>query len=55
MYKEDCPSCIGDGYFDLYCPYCDDNISKENFIKQLNSKEPQKLTLIHGGKDDSKD
>jgi hypothetical protein len=23
MYKEDCPNCIGDGYFDLWCPYCD--------------------------------
>jgi len=26
MYKEDCPNCVGDGYYDCHCPYCDDNI-----------------------------
>ena len=23
-YQEDCPDCIGDGYFDIHCTYCDD-------------------------------
>ncbi len=25
-YKEDCPNCVGDGYYDTHCQYCDDGI-----------------------------
>ena len=34
-YKEDCPTCIGDGFFDLHCPYCDDNLPLNDYLKQL--------------------
>lgn len=28
MYHEDCPVCIGDGYYDLHCTYCDENYER---------------------------
>ncbi len=33
MYKEDCPNCIGDGYFDTHCSYCDDGGEKPTSSK----------------------
>lgn len=35
MYKEDCPSCIGDGYYDLDCDYCEGRISRLELILRL--------------------
>ena len=34
-YKTDCPQCIGDGYYDLHCPYCDDDLPKNVAFKNL--------------------
>ena len=45
-YKEDCPECIGDGYYDSPdCLYCNGYVSKEVLVKLSSEERKQLITL----------
>lgn len=45
-YKEDCPSCIGDGYYDLDCPYCDGDMSRLELLLRIKGPEHEKAVIL---------